>query len=70
MIFLNYLALVSFIYFGNTRPYLTRAKNNLELFNEQIILSMTLTLFCFTDWLADIDMQFIIGYYCIALITI
>lgn len=67
---MNYINLFVFIYFGQIRPLENRKRNSLELFNEFIVLTLTVHLFCFSDMIESEDTKYLCGYSMIFLLAL
>ena len=50
------------IYVGSSKPFILPLENKLELFNEWIIFLSALHMIVFTDFLDDLDAQFLMGW--------
>ena len=50
------------IYIGYVRPFDTEYENRVEMFNEIMNLMVLYLLICFTDFVPDLSMRFLIGY--------
>ena len=64
------LHLFQSIYQGNNRPLETRLRNNTESLNELTTFLATLHLFFFTDWVDDLELQFLYGWSMVIIICI
>ena len=54
--------LLVIIYVSDSKAQITPLESHLEIFNEVTIISCTLHLVCFTDYIDDVDMQYAIGW--------
>ena len=50
--------------------YETKAKRNLEYFNESILVLVMYTIFTFSPWVPDAELTFNIGYAAIAIVSL
>ena len=55
IIYMNLLNLACMIYLGYNKPFTSRFKNRLEIFNEFTVMTCTLHMMAFTDWVPDVD---------------
>ena len=58
------------MYKGSTRPMASRFSNNLEIFNEYCVASITFCLIWFTDWIENPKLQYLYGFVMILMIAI
>ena len=61
---------VVLIFIGITRPFTMNALNYLELFNEMLILFVTVSLFCFTDFSASVEARYNYGWGVVGLLLL
>ena len=54
--------IATLIYIGYMRPFETEYENKVEMFNELMNLMVLYLLICFTDFVPDLSMRFLIGY--------
>lgn len=61
-----YSSMVAIIIIGLTNPLETKHQNTMEYFNEFCILLVCYSSMVFTDWVPSTEIQFEMGYACIA----
>ena len=66
--FIAYLNLIMIIYTGYVKPKKSRLSNNIELFNEFMISTVSTHMLFFTDRIDKAEDQYTIGFVMIALI--
>jgi len=64
------LCLISLVYFGKYMPMKTRKKNRIEWINDNLVDLLTLHMFCFSDWVPDMETQYMVGFSMIAIIAL
>ena len=62
IILLILLTLCSACYILHIRPFEEELVNNLEVMNETFTLMLLSVMFCFTDLIDDVELQYTIGY--------
>ena len=68
--FIAYLNLFMIIYTGYVKPKKLRLSNNIELFNEFMISTVSIHMLFFTDRIDKAEDQYKIGFFMIALICL
>ena len=58
------------ILIGLKRPFKERSRNRAELFDEMFILFFMYHIFCFTEFVPDVNTQYYIGYSAISLMLL
>lgn len=69
LIVVNLINLVSCLYYGGVQPFETRFRRNLDFFNEYCILIITWHMMCFTDFILEMETQWLVGWSMIACIS-
>ena len=59
----------SVIILGRLKPFKTREKRQIEIFNEIILMVVMYTIMCFSSWIPDAATRFNVGYVCIVAIA-
>jgi hypothetical protein len=67
---LFYLSTVILIFIELQRPFKTKARNRLELFNEVFIIIIMYHFFIFTDFVPDSMAKYKMGYSCCVLLLV
>ena len=44
------------------KPFKSRSRNKVEILEESVIIVLMYHMFCFTDWIDDLLLQFVLGY--------
>ena len=57
-----YINMIMMIYQGNYQPIASREENQVQLFNEVMIQLVTVHLLFFTDWVSNVNDQFMLGW--------
>ena len=57
------------IYFGHVWPFRIHKTTKTELMNEAVTMCLSYFLFCFTDWIAEANTRYLIGYLFITVIS-
>ena len=66
---MNFLNLFCLVFLGLSLPFKTRFKNRLELFNEFTVVTCTLLMMTFTQYVPDVETQYMMGWSMIGVIV-
>ena len=61
--------MASLIILGEVRPHETRSANRGDYLNEVFLMMAIYNIFCFTDWIGNLDLKFYSGYCMILLVS-
>ena len=55
------------ILLGMVKPFKTNLQNKSEIHSEIVTMLIMYHIFCFTDWISDVEIRYFLGYSCLAL---
>ena len=54
--------IATMVLIGVKKPFKSRSRNTVEILEESVIIVLMYHMFCFTDWIDDPMLQFVLGY--------
>merc|ERR1719329_1154469 len=59
----NFMMLLLLMYLFRTRPFLEEQINTNEIVNESMIISISVSLYCITDWIPSVEIKVMAGNF-------